>query len=296
VLLVSTVEQRQQIGSSLRRQQQQQQNYSSSTICRMMKIQKPPMPRVLPGTSIASSPRNIAAPSTSTFVGRPPMPRVLPGTTTTTTTTSKASSSSSSSSAVAAAAASAETKSVLNKAKDELLRPGSFLITFGWLLLGVFALDQYLQYYYEQETQRLLTQLKNEEVEQRRRLLEEWKDAPALYETMVHMKYKGMGGTKGLRGVAVQDRLEVLQDNVGPGKTYSLCRKRITTPTPPAQNSSSSSSSSSSGSGSGSGSSSSSEADNNNIAIGWFPTSFMTKIESQQKDLASNKAKRFWIF
>jgi hypothetical protein len=132
------------------------------------------------------------------------------------------------------------------------------------------ALDQFLQYTEEQEVNRLITKLKNEEVEQRRRMLEEWKDAPALYEAIVHRKYKGLGGTKGLRGVRVQDRLEVLQENVGPGKTYSLCRRKQAK----------------------SNDSSETEAE---ISIGWFPTSLMSKIESKPKDRAI-KSKRFWLF
>lgn len=225
------------------------QTYSSSTIFRMgsSPLQKPPMPRVLPGTSITSSTTTKSASSTTIF-GRPPMPRVLPGITTSTT-------------AAATVAVSAETQSSsLKKARP----PGSTLITFGWLLLGLVAVDQYLQYSEKQEANRLIAKLKNEEIEQRKRLLDEWKDAPALHETIVHMKYK-MGGTNGLRGVVVNDHLEVLQENVGPGKTYCLCRKRT-----PQQNSSDS---------------------EEIIDIGWYPTSFMTKIESKQ-----TKAKKFWFF
>mmetsp|Transcript_26704 Transcript_26704/g.40953 ORF Transcript_26704/g.40953 Transcript_26704/m.40953 type:complete len:170 (+) Transcript_26704:73-582(+) len=48
----------------------------------------------------------------------------------------------------------------------------------------------------------------------------------ALYQSIVVQVPTQFGGTKGLKGVRVKDVLDVLEENVGPDHTYSLCRTR----------------------------------------------------------------------
>lgn len=225
------------------------QQYSSSCIRNQQQtiLHRPPMPRVLPGTTTTTA--SAKSSDAVVVVGKPPMPRVLPETT--------------SSSSQATAATINNNNNTAAKEGNRGGGRGSFLITCGWLMLGLLGIDQYLQYSEKKQVHDMLTKLQKEEAEQRRKLLEEFKDAPTLYTAVVHMKYK-MGGTKGLRGIVLNDELEVLQEGVGPEKAYCLCRiKRTTT-------------------------GKNGETTTTTIAVGWYPTSFMTKIEE--------KTKRFWLF
>jgi hypothetical protein len=96
-------------------------------------------------------------------VGRtplPPMPRVLP--------------------AAAATPIKAQT----------FKKGGGFLITSGWILLGVLALDQGLQFLDRREAHQAVAELQRGEAETRRTFYEDWKDKPTLFETVVRFEYK----------------------------------------------------------------------------------------------------------
>jgi len=85
----------------------------------------------------------------------------------------------------------------------------------------------------------------SEETRQKRQaLLEEGKDKPALYNCVVKESYK-MGGSHGLEDVKVNDIVEILQEGVGPGGSYHLCRTR--------------------------------DQEGNVVSIGWYPIGFMEK-------------------
>ena len=102
---------------------------------------------------------------------------------------------------------------------------GSLLIALGWTGLAVFALDRYLQYTDRQDAMNMVGMLSEESRQKRQVLLEEWKDKPTLYKCIVKESYK-MGGSHGLKDVQVNDIVEVLQEGVGPGESYHLCRTR----------------------------------------------------------------------
>lgn len=103
----------------------------------------------------------------------------------------------------------------------------------------------------KQETMQTIEQLNREEEEARKQFFDTHKDQPTLYETVVKFEYK-MSGTRGLKGVALQERLEVVQESVGPNGTYATCRRRD-------------------------------PATGEIVSIGWYPLSFMEKIEKPQK-------------
>ena len=160
------------------------------------------------------------------------MPRVLPAESTT-----------------AAAAAAAATTPIAPKAPKQ--RGGNVLIGFGWFLLGLMAVDQGLQYTDRQHAQSTINELRQAEEEARRVFFEQHKELPVLYEAVVKFEYK-MSGTRGLKGVKLYDRLQVLEEGVGPNGTYATCR-RI-------------------------------DANTGEItSIGWYPLSFMEKVEKPRK-------------
>ena len=162
----------------------------------------------------------------------PPMPRVLP-----------------------AAAAAAPPTSATQAAVPQK-RSGRVLITTGWILLGLLSIDQVLQYLDRQQAADAVAELQTAERAARMEFYQQHETLPTLYETTVKFEYK-MSGTRGLKGVVLGDRLEVLQDGVGPNGTYATCRKR--------------------------------DAAGNITSIGWYPVSFMEKVKS-----TAPSRKKFW--
>lgn len=163
------------------------------------------------------------------------MPRVLPAESTTT----------------AAAAAEATAAAAAATLRTPKQRGGNVLIGFGWFLLGLMAVDQGLQYTDRQHAQSTINELRQAEEEARQVFFEQHKDLPVLHETVVKFEYK-MSGTRGLKGVKLHDRLQVLEEGVGPNGTYATCR-RI-------------------------------DANTGDIlSIGWYPLSFMEKVEKPRK-------------
>jgi hypothetical protein len=125
---------------------------------------------------------------------------------------------------------------------------GSSLILIGWFLLGLLTSDRILQYMDRQEAKATVAKLQKEEEEERRLFFESHKDLPTLHVTRVKFEYK-MSGTRGLKGVSLNEHLEVVDEGVGPNGTYATCRRRNDA--------------------------------GEIVSIGWYPLSFMEKIESK---------------
>ena len=79
-----------------------------------------------------------------------------------------------------------------------------------------------------------------------------WREQPALFHCIVRRAYKNMGGSYGLQNVHVGDVVEVLEEGVGPNKHYNLCRIRKKNLD---------------------------DDDDSEEQIGWFPISYMEKLE-----------------
>jgi hypothetical protein len=76
------------------------------------------------------------------------------------------------------------------KAEQTTKKGGSFLITSGWILLGVLAVDQGLQFLDRREAHQAVAELQRAEANVRRKFYEDWKDKPTLFETVVRCEYK----------------------------------------------------------------------------------------------------------
>ena len=136
-------------------------------------------------------------------------------------------------------------------------RGSPFLMGLGSFVIGLLLVDNVLQYQYTKEAEDKIAQLAKEEQEQRQALLEEWKEKPSLFSAKAVIEYK-MGGTMGLRGVDVGDVMEVIQEHVGPNKGYYLCRTRDS-------------------------------LTGEVSAVGWYPRSFMEKVDSSQQPAEKSK-------
>lgn len=122
---------------------------------------------------------------------------------------------------------------------------GGVLIATGWILLGLVTVDQILQYLDRTEARKTVAELQQSEDEARRGFYDQYKDQPVLHECIVRSEYK-MSGTRGLKGVSLDDRLEVVEEGVGPNGSYAVCRRR--------------------------------DVAGNIASIGWYPVSFMEKV------------------
>ena len=94
---------------------------------------------------------------------------------------------------------------------------------FGWAALGLLTIDRALQFLDNQDSDQIIDMLEEETQQKRQELQSKYWDAPALYKSKVTLEYK-MGGSHGLKDVQLGDIVEVLQEKVGPGEYYHLCR------------------------------------------------------------------------
>lgn len=127
---------------------------------------------------------------------------------------------------------------------------GSILLGLGWSGFAVVVLDRVLQEQQRREAQAVVDAVAYDAASQKRALVEQWRDQPALFACTVHREYKQMGGSHGLQGVRVGDVVRVLQEGVGPGGHYNLCRSLDDT-----------------------------ETTEKEERVGWFPMSHLEKIE-----------------
>lgn len=152
------------------------------------------------------------------------------------------------------------------------LRSGTPELIFGFGLLTLLAADRLLQN--RQEAQH---KLDRETVLQRLRYdvasdtaqsradghslsVEEESSKPCLFKCKIMTVPRLFDGTKSLMGVQVGDIVDVLEERVGPGGTYNLCRFVAQ----PGME----------------GSSSNKRKDSDVISVGWYPMSCLEKIKS----------------
>lgn len=130
----------------------------------------------------------------------------------------------------------------------QLWNDGSILLFLGWSGLTLLVLDRFLQYQSAQDAADMVGIIQDETRQKRRELLEKYKNAPTLFECVIRTEYK-MGGSHGLKGAKVNDIVQVLEEAVGPGKYYNLCRIEI----------------------------------DGEVSVGWYPESFMEKVTPRRK-------------
>ena len=145
--------------------------------------------------------------------------------------------------------ATVQAKTTTGTVTAEKSKGGTVLIRTGWFLMGLIAVDQIFQYMDQKEAKETIEQLRKEEEKERKQFFDSHKDLPTLHESVVKFEYK-MSGTRGLKGVRMNDRLEVLEEGVGPNGTYAICRRR--------------------------------DATGAIVSIGWYPLSFQQKIEQKK--------------
>jgi hypothetical protein len=109
-------------------------------------------------------------------------------------------------------------------ASEKPKRAGGILIGAGWALLGLLAVDQYLQYGQKQERAAMLEQMQDEANEVNKT---EWgMDLKTLFSAKVAHTEASLDGTKIIQGISVGDVVEVIEAEVGPHGAYHLCRLR----------------------------------------------------------------------
>lgn len=98
----------------------------------------------------------------------------------------------------------------------------------GWVLLGLVAVDQFLQYRQEQEAlehRQMLYAMQEEanEINQAN-----WDPSlPVLFSCKIVHTEPSLDGTKMLRHIGVGDVVEILEAGTGPNQAYHLCRKPL---------------------------------------------------------------------
>lgn len=95
--------------------------------------------------------------------------------------------------------------------------------------------------------------LADEVAHKKQELLAQYWDSPTLFVAQCKVEYRGMGGTHGLKGLQLNQKVEVVEANVGPNKEYHLCRLRRAD--------------------------SSDEAADSIESIGWYPVKFLKEVE-----------------
>lgn len=103
---------------------------------------------------------------------------------------------------------------------------GTILIGIGWIMLGLIAVDRLLQYWDRQSADDTVLLVQEETAQKRQEIFAKYWDAPSLYRAQVRVEYAAMGGSHGLKDVRLNDVIEVLEEYVGPGNYYHLCRTR----------------------------------------------------------------------
>lgn len=132
---------------------------------------------------------------------------------------------------------------------------GSILLVVGWTGLAVWVLDQYLQYQQRLDAAEAVEAMADDAKRQKLALRQKWHNQPALFHCTIRRAHKNMGGSYGLKNVRVGDVVEVLEEGVGPDRHYNLCRIHKNN----------------------------SDNDGATEQIGWFPISYMEKLEPAPK-------------
>lgn len=139
-------------------------------------------------------------------------------------------------------------------------------ILIGSTLLLMLAADHFLQNMQRYERADVLTRLQKEvEADKRSTVVDGFsatmdfhsaKDAPFMFRCVVRRIPELFDGTKSLTNVKVGDIVDVVEEGVGPGGAYNLCRLCQTSDTETGC------------------------ANGDEMSIGWFPTICLEKISS----------------
>jgi len=129
--------------------------------------------------------------------------------------------------------------------------------------------DRVLQYQQQHEIDDTVQQMQAETEYKRQALLTKYQDVPTLLRCVVRHEYK-MGGSHGLSTkVQLGQVLEVLQEGVGPGQAYNVCRVR--------------------------------DAETGQVvSVGWYPMAFLEPIVEKEEKKENNDTKftkiRRWLW
>jgi hypothetical protein len=111
---------------------------------------------------------------------------------------------------------------------SKYLQDGTVLIGVGkFLLIGAGA-GFLLMQFWDYQRDKLFNEFKamNQNIsESDTHEIESWHKKKPLFDCIVRAKVMNFDGYKCLTGVSVGDRVQVLEENVGPGKLYTLCRR-----------------------------------------------------------------------
>jgi hypothetical protein len=132
----------------------------------------------------------------------------------------------------------------------DMWNSGTILMGIGGAGLTLLVVDRTLQYMDNQQARNVMAEVKDEQARKQQALFDQYMNATALFECTIKIVYK-MGGTHGLSNVKQGEVVQVLQEQVGPQGHYNLCRKV--------------------------------DEQGNQVAIGWYPISFMEKKTSKRK-------------
>lgn len=138
-----------------------------------------------------------------------------------------------------------------SRIKDWSLRitkDGTIEIFVGWSLIALFLVDSLLVHQQNLEHEEFLNKLTREssisgDLEEKAI----WYNMPTLFECIVRKQPLNLDGNKCLTGVNVGDKVQVLEEKVGPSGMYNLCR--------------------------------SVDDKGAAIAVGWFPTQCLEKVK-----------------
>jgi hypothetical protein len=125
---------------------------------------------------------------------------------------------------------------------------GTVEICVGLSLSTIVVVEIVLRYQQDRNHQELLNLLRtearsSEDLQEK----EIWNKIPTLFECFVRKQPLNLDGNKCLTGVAIGDKVQVLQEKVGPDEMYNLCR--------------------------------SVDDEGEAIAVGWFPTQCLEKVK-----------------
>uniref|UniRef100_A0A7S4KBU0 SH3 domain-containing protein n=1 Tax=Odontella aurita TaxID=265563 RepID=A0A7S4KBU0_9STRA len=108
----------------------------------------------------------------------------------------------------------------------DLRSNGTPEIVFGITLLGLLAADRFVQSQQKNGRDHVVQMLEREirAGEKAESFLPEMANKPRLFRCAVRKVFESFDGTKCLKGVREGDVVDVLEEGVGPGNAYNLCR------------------------------------------------------------------------
>jgi len=105
-------------------------------------------------------------------------------------------------------------------------RDGTLELAVGGTLLTFLLVDRFLVYQQDQGREQIMNQLRSEtRSPQELQDMEDWYNMPSLFDCIVRKIPLNLDGYKCLTGIREGDVVQVLEEKVGPGSMYNLCRK-----------------------------------------------------------------------